>query len=395
MASQEDPEDNRQSQYDNIDGYLPTYEEISARSEVPLHTWKKTVNPRRWGNPVDITQAPSEEEMTTYIAYINMEMLHLRQSKENLTISLYEDFNEWSTFQWEKVYRAFRAEFIRLIELKGVFTFVPYNPKEHDHLRIYKTRMGREVVRLLLVDNHGAGRSAKEATALADVLAKLAARRTRLTSISDVGSLVVAGAAVIIIIIIARVVGRINISTAVGAASAVRLLDALGAGATLKGGNAGALAEARGVSSRAFIATGNGRTTTRLNQDRKEVALAADDAGNKLLDRSVASDADLDIARRHVDDETLLILQSRLTYEDKVRTKVTYIDGQSQQKSAIVGVASRKTKPTTTGRIGMHTDVAEDRTTGGSERHDGLIVRGAIDESLLLELIEEEGEDRR
>ncbi|KAL0933405.1 reverse transcriptase-like protein [Colletotrichum truncatum] len=79
--------------------YKVTYEDMSAK--------------------IDIETGPSEKQLTTYVGYVMMEIIHLDPPQEVLTTKLYEDFHQWSPYQWDLVNRTYKTEFARLLKLKG------------------------------------------------------------------------------------------------------------------------------------------------------------------------------------------------------------------------------------------------------------------------------------
>lgn len=99
-----------------------TYEEMSEGSTIPLKVWRSTTNPRYWDLDIDLDAPPNDTQINTYFARVMMDIIHLDLSKANILGSLVNDFEGWTSYQFNKVDRTFKKVLLNIIEARGIPT---------------------------------------------------------------------------------------------------------------------------------------------------------------------------------------------------------------------------------------------------------------------------------
>ncbi|KAI0878812.1 hypothetical protein GGS24DRAFT_343647 [Hypoxylon argillaceum] len=106
---------------------LPTYEEISEGSTIPLGLWQKYTDPKYWydnlsENPLKGT---CEKHYTTYFATMLYENVQCPDTGFELAASFQFTYRHWTADQFNQVNRRFRKEMIAQIEADGSYGPLP------------------------------------------------------------------------------------------------------------------------------------------------------------------------------------------------------------------------------------------------------------------------------
>lgn len=95
---------------------LFSHEEMSEQSEIPIAVWRTYVNLADWDKDVNINDAPTATELTTYFVRTLMEAIWLKQTGKEVRSSFREDLAGWSIYQFDQINRTIKKRMLQLLE---------------------------------------------------------------------------------------------------------------------------------------------------------------------------------------------------------------------------------------------------------------------------------------
>lgn len=95
---------------------LFSHEEMSEQSEIPIAVWRTYVNLADWDKDVNINDAPTAIELTTYFVRTLMEAIWLKQTGKEVRSSFREDLAGWSIYQFDQINRTIKKRMLQLLE---------------------------------------------------------------------------------------------------------------------------------------------------------------------------------------------------------------------------------------------------------------------------------------